>query len=41
VHGKGGEPPFLVRWEEDGHESLFFPGADAAVQHFEHEEATR
>jgi hypothetical protein len=25
-----------VRWEDDGHESLFFPGSDAFVQHFQH-----
>jgi len=29
-------PPFLVRWGEDGHQSLFFPGSDATVEHFEH-----
>ncbi len=32
VHGKGGEPPFLVRWS-DGHEGLVFPGSDAVVEH--------
>jgi hypothetical protein len=26
-----------VRWGDDGHTSLFFPGADAEVQHFEGE----
>jgi hypothetical protein len=26
-----------VRWEDTGHETLFFPGSDAVVQHFEHE----
>jgi hypothetical protein len=31
IHGEHGGPPYLVRWEEDGHESLFFPGNDAAV----------
>jgi hypothetical protein len=35
VHGAGGGPPFLVRWE-DGREGLFFPGPDAVVEHFEH-----
>jgi hypothetical protein len=34
VHGDDGGPPFLVRWGDDGHEGLFFPGADAAVEHF-------
>ncbi|WP_121257127.1 DUF1918 domain-containing protein [Nocardioides ferulae] len=36
VRGKGGEPPYFVRWSDDGHESLFFPGPDATVTHFEH-----
>jgi hypothetical protein len=34
VHGQGGEPPYVVRWSDDGHEGLFVPGADATVQHF-------
>jgi hypothetical protein len=33
VHGAGGEPPFLVRWSDTGHEALFFPGPDAEVRH--------
>jgi hypothetical protein len=33
VEGPDGEPPYLVRWDEDGHESLFFPGPDAIVEH--------
>jgi hypothetical protein len=32
VHGESGGPPYLVRWGDSGHESLFFPGPDAAVQ---------
>lgn len=35
VHGNGGTPPYLVRWGDSGHESLFFPGPDAMVEHFE------
>lgn len=35
VRGEDGGPPYLVRWSEDGHESLMFPGSDAYVQHFE------
>ena len=31
-----GGPPYLVCWADDGRQSLFFPGADASVQHFEH-----
>jgi hypothetical protein len=36
VHGTEGAPPYLVRWGDSGHESLFFPGPDAVVEHFEH-----
>lgn len=36
VRGADGGPPYVVRWEDTGHESLFFPGSDALVQHFEH-----
>jgi Domain of unknown function (DUF1918) len=36
VHGEGGEPPFVVRWSDNGHESLVFPGPDATVEHFGH-----
>ena len=35
VRGEDGEPPFVVRWGDDGHQSLFFPGPDASVEHFE------
>jgi hypothetical protein len=33
VRGAGGGPPYLVRWQSDGHEGLFFPGSDAVVEH--------
>ena len=33
VRGPDGEPPFLVRWADTGHEALVFPGPDAVVQH--------
>jgi hypothetical protein len=36
VRGDDGGPPYVVRWSDDGHETLFFPGPDAHVQHFEH-----
>ena len=32
VEGENGAPPYLVRWR-DGHETVFFPAADAEVQH--------
>jgi Domain of unknown function (DUF1918) len=36
VHGPDGDAPYVVRWSEDGHEGLFFPGTDAIVVHYEH-----
>lgn len=36
VSHSDGSPPYRVRWEDTGHESLFFPGSDAVVRHFEH-----
>jgi hypothetical protein len=36
VRGSGGGPPHLVRWGDSGHETLFFPGPDAFVRHFDH-----
>jgi len=32
VHGKDGEPPYLVRWQDE-HESLFFPASGTVVEH--------
>jgi hypothetical protein len=34
VHGRNGEPPYVVRWSDTGHEGLVFPGPDASVHHF-------
>ena len=34
VHGSGGTPPFLVRFD-DGHTSLVFPGPDCVVEHLQ------
>jgi hypothetical protein len=33
-----GTPPYVVKWSDDGHEALVFPGPDAYIQHFEHGE---
>jgi hypothetical protein len=41
VHGDDGAPPYLVRWSDDGHEGLFFPGSDAIVEHFTHHRRKR
>ncbi|WP_331772434.1 DUF1918 domain-containing protein (plasmid) [Embleya sp. NBC_00888] len=27
-----GSPPYMVRWTEDDHESLFFPGPETHVE---------
>lgn len=40
VHGGNGGPPYVVRWADTGQEGLFFPGPDAAVEHFEHRRST-
>lgn len=34
VHGSGGAPPYLVRFD-DGHTRLVFPGPDAIVEHLQ------
>jgi len=34
VEGEDGAPPYLVRWDDDGHEGLFYPGPDAEVEHY-------
>ncbi|MGO9333005.1 MAG: DUF1918 domain-containing protein [Acidimicrobiales bacterium] len=33
VRGSRGGAPYLVRWDDSGHETLFFPGSDATVEH--------
>lgn len=33
VMGAAGAPPFRVRWQDNGHESILYPGSDASVQH--------
>jgi hypothetical protein len=35
VRGPDGGPPYVVRWDNSGHEGLFYPGSDATVEHFE------
>ena len=37
VRGLDGGPPYVVRWSDDGHESVLFPGADATVEHLHKE----
>lgn len=38
ARGPEGGPPFLVRWSDDGHIGLVFPGSDARIHHVEHAE---
>ncbi len=33
VRGEDGRPPYLVRWDDDGHTTLLFPGSDCIVKH--------
>jgi hypothetical protein len=36
VRGPDGGPPYVVRWDDSGRESFFYPGSDASVVHYEH-----
>jgi len=40
VRGDDGAPPYLVRWDDEapdaGQSHLFYPGADADVEHATH-----
>ena len=33
ARGPDGGPPYLVRWSENGHEGLLFPGPDSEIHH--------
>ncbi|GAA1542311.1 DUF1918 domain-containing protein [Nocardioides humi] len=37
VRHDDGSPPYVVRWSDTGRETLYFPGPDADVEHFEHD----
>ena len=41
VIGEDGQPPFVVRWSDDGHVSRLYPGPDAVVEHFPQPEHAR
>ncbi len=32
VRGEDGAPPYIVRWGDDPHEHLFYPGSDADIE---------
>jgi hypothetical protein len=36
ILGDDGAPPYVVRWQDDGHVSKLYPSSDAFVHHFEH-----
>jgi hypothetical protein len=31
VLGADGGPPYLIRWEDNGHEALFIPGSNVSL----------
>ncbi|MET0912387.1 MAG: DUF1918 domain-containing protein [Acidimicrobiales bacterium] len=33
VHGEDGGPPYVVRWDTDGHESTYWPSSDSQIEH--------
>ena len=33
VRGSDGGPPYLVRWDDTGRETLLFPGSDCRIHH--------
>jgi hypothetical protein len=33
ARGPNGAPPFVVRWDDAGHDVLFFPGTDTVIEH--------
>jgi Domain of unknown function (DUF1918) len=37
VHGADGAPPYVVRWTDNDHEAIVFPGPDAHVETADHE----
>ena len=36
VRGTDEALSYVVRWDDDGHESILYPGTDAVVHHFDH-----
>jgi Domain of unknown function (DUF1918) len=32
VRGPGGGPPYVVRWDDTDHPTLFFPGSDCLAE---------
>jgi len=40
ANGPDHTQPFLVRWDDSGHTTLFYPGSDCTVAHLAHHEVT-
>ncbi|MFI9318169.1 DUF1918 domain-containing protein [Kitasatospora aureofaciens] len=40
LHHPDGTPPYDVRWSDDGRVTGYFPGPDARIHHFRHEDVT-
>jgi hypothetical protein len=32
VRGEDGGPPYRVKWDDDGHTTLLFPGPDCSIE---------
>lgn len=32
IRGADGTPPYMVRWLDNGHEALVYPGSDARIE---------
>jgi hypothetical protein len=41
VRGHDGGAPYLVQWIDVDHATVFFPGSDAELVHYEHSRATK
>jgi len=41
ARGPDDTQPFLVRWDESGHTTLFYPGSDCVVEHLKEKESVR
>ena len=39
VRGEEGVPPYLIQWDDEPHQCIYFPGTDAIVRHLDEEHA--
>lgn len=40
VRGNDGGPPYLMQWDDNPHQCIYYPGSDAIVRHLEDEEVS-